>query len=264
MERTPLAGQRQKQIVEMLSREEFVDVGRLAEVLRASPATIRRDLQALAARGAIARTHGGASLASGTAIREPAYVSRLNQRAAEKRAIAQLASQYVQDGDIIVLDVGTTTLELAKALSYHRNLTVFTASLPIALILANSDTSVVLIGGTLRKRELSMAGLIAAQTISQFHFDKFFLGAGGISVAYGFTDFGIEDIEIKKLFLARSKQIFALADHTKLDHLSVASICSLDTVSCLITDEAAEPSQVSALRQAGLTIHLAPLINSVP
>ncbi len=252
-----LPGQRQKRIVEILSREPFVDVGRLACMLRISPATIRRDLQALAARGVIARTHGGASLAAETVLPEPAYVSRLNRRAAEKRAIAQAASRQVQDGDVLVLDVGTTTLELAKALNRHRNLTVFTASLPIALALAHTDTSVVLVGGVLRKRELSIAGPIAAQIISQYHFAKFFLGAAGVSADHGFTDFGIEDIAVKQLFIERSRQVIALADHAKLGHVSVARTCALDAVGCLITDAAAEMSEVALLRQAGLDVQIA-------
>jgi DeoR/GlpR family transcriptional regulator of sugar metabolism len=257
VERTLLAGERQQIIVDILSREPFVDVNRLAHLLRTSPATIRRDLQALAARGIITRTHGGASLADKSSIHEPAYVSRLNQQAAEKRAIALAASRYIRDGDVIVLDVGTTTLELAKSLNHHRNLTVFTASLPIALALAQTEVAIVLVGGALRKRELSIAGPVAVQTIGNFHFDKFFLGVAGVSAVYGLTDFGIEDIEIKRLFIARSKQVFALADHTKLDRVSVANVCALNAVGCLITDATADASHVSDLRSAGLTVHLA-------
>ena len=142
---------------------------------------------------------------------EPPYVERARENLSEKRAIAQLASTFVHEGEVVVLDVGSTTFELAKLIRDRRNLTVFTASLPIAEVLAQSNVSVILVGGVLRKRELSLAGTMAIQIISQFNFDKLFLGTAGITVKSGFTDFGMDDVEVKKAFLSRSKQVIALA-----------------------------------------------------
>ena len=252
-----LPSQRHKIIIDTLTQEPFADVDTLVRKLGASPATVRRDLQELAEQGVIARSRGGASLAVYGVGHEPPYTNRVNVHAAEKRAIAQLASALVHDGDVIVLDVGTTTLELAKALRRRRNITVFTASLPITLALASSHASTVLVGGALRKQELSTTGPLAAQIINQFHFDKFFLGAAGVSATAGCTDFSIDDVEIKKTFLARAKQVIALVDHTKLGHISFATICPLSSISHLITDASADPDQVEALQQAGLDVLLA-------
>lgn len=102
-----------------------------------------------------------------------------------------------------------------------------------------------------------MAGPLAIQTITQFHFDKFFMGAGGIKAADGVTDFGMEDVELKKAFIARSKDTIAVADHTKLGRVLFVTTCPLSAVQRLITDADADALQVEELRQAGLEIILA-------
>jgi DeoR/GlpR family transcriptional regulator of sugar metabolism len=253
-----LPEERKRRTIDYLTQHEFADVESLAAAVQASPATVRRDLQYLAEHALITRTRGGAILVGQGVGHEPPYVARADQNLAEKRAIAQRASTLIHEGQVIALDVGSTTFELAKAIRNHRNLTVFTASLPIVQVLIHSEVSVVLVGGTLRKRELSVAGPIAVQIVSQFHFDKFFLGAAALDVKDGFTDFGMDDIEVKKAFLRCSKQIIALVDHTKLGHVSFATTCSLQKVHKLITDDGADETQVNLFRQAGLEVLLAP------
>lgn len=249
---------RRQQIIDYLAEHEFADVESLATAVQASPATVRRDLQNLAEHALITRTRGGAAFLGQGVGHEPPYVARANQNLMEKRAIAQLASTMIHEGEVIALDVGSTTLEFAKAIRNHRNLTVFTASIPIVQVLIQSEVSVIVVGGTLRKKELSVAGPIAVQTVSQFHFDKFFLGTAGLHPENGFTDFGMDDVEVKKAFVGCSKQIIALADHTKLGQISFATTCSLQKVHKLITDDGADATQVNLLRQAGLEVHLAP------
>lgn len=254
--------ERRQQLLEYLARHELADVESLARALEASPATVRRDLQELADRGVITRTRGGAALITNGFGHEPPYIARATENLAEKRAIAQLASTFIREGEVVALDVGSTTLELAKYLRDRHNLTVFTASLPIAQVLIQSDVLVILVGGALRKRELSLAGSVATQTISQFHFDKMFLGTAGVSVNDGFTDFGIEDVEVKKSFLARSKQVIALADHTKVGRVSLATTAPLAAVRKLVTDAGVDPALVEALRQAGLEVLVVPIRHS--
>lgn len=249
--------ERRQRILNYLAEHAFADVDTLVQVLQASPATVRRDLNDLADRGIISRTRGGAALVVHGVGHEPSYLARAKEHVSDKQAIAQLASTFAQEGEVIVLDVGTTTLEMAKAIRDRRSITVFTASLLIAQVLASSEISVVMVGGTLRKKEMSVAGPIPPQVISQFHFDRFFLGTAGVSVESGFTDFSIDDVEVKKAFLARSKEVIALADHTKLDQVSFASICPLGAVHRLITDSSADPARVEVLRQAGLEVILA-------
>ena len=172
---------RRQRILNHLAEHAFADVDTLVQVLQASPATVRRDLNDLADRGIISRTRGGAALVVHGVGHEPSYLTRANEHVSAKHVIAQLAATFVQEGEVVVLDVGTTTLELAKAIRDRRHITVFTASLLIAQVLANSEASVVMVGGTLRKKEMSVAGPIPAQVISQFHFDRFFLGTAAVS-----------------------------------------------------------------------------------
>ncbi len=254
--------ERQQHLLDYLAQHEFADVTSLARAVRASPATIRRDLQDLADRAIITRTRGGAALMAHGVGHEPPYLARARENLVEKRALARLAATLVREGEVIALDVGTTTLELAKALRDRRNLTVFTASLPIAQVLAQSDVSVFLIGGVLRKRELSLSGTLAIQTVSQFHLDKIFLGTAGVTVNDGFTDFGMEDVDVKKAFLARCKQVIALADHTKLGQVSLITTCPISAVSTLITDRQADPALLNEFREAGLRVLIAENGNS--
>lgn len=254
-----LPEERKQQILDYLTQHEFADVDSLAHAVEASPATVRRDLAELAQRSAITRTRGGAAVVVHGVGHEPPYIERASENLPEKRAIAQLASTLIHEGEVIVLDVGSTMFELAKLIRDRRNLTVFTASLPIAQVLAQSNVSVILVGGVLRKRELSLAGTMAIQIISQFHFDRLFLGTAGITVKDGFTDFGMDDVEVKRAFLSRSKQVIALADHTKLGQVSLATSCPIAAVQMLIVDHGADASQVEALRREGLQVLLAPV-----
>lgn len=249
--------QRKRQILDYLVENTFVDVDTLVSLLHSSPATVRRDLHDLAERGDIVRTRGGASLAVKGVGHEPPFHSRAKENISAKRLIARAAKDCVREGEVIGIDVGSSTLEFARQLRDLRNITIFTASILVADVLANSDVNVILVGGTLRKREMSVAGPIAAQVIREFYFDKFFLGTAGVTREDGFTDFSIDDVEVKKAFLAHSGEVIALADHTKLGRVSFAKICPVETVNRLITDANADPEQIEALQQAGLKILIA-------
>ncbi len=252
-----LTAQRQQAIVDYIRKHTYADIDALSAELAISPATVRRDLRFLSERGIITRTRGGATLPMPGVGHEPPYVARAKERQVEKRAIAQLACTFIQEGEVVGLDVGSTTLELARQLAGRQRLTVFSGSFPVAQALTQGAVSLIMVGGLLRKRELALSGPLAVQTVNQFHFDHFFLGLAGITVEDGLTDFSIEDIEVKKAFIARSREVIALADSTKLGSVSFAKICDVDQVKCLITDAAADPAQVERLTNAGLTVLIA-------
>jgi DeoR family transcriptional regulator, fructose operon transcriptional repressor len=249
-----LPEQRKQKIVDYLSQNTFGDVVAFVDLLQVSPATVRRDLSELADRGFIIRTHGGASLSVQGMGHEPSYHSRAKENILAKQSICLAAKEYVHEGEVIAIDVGSTALEFARHLREHRNITVFTANLQVAEILAGSEVNVILVGGTLRKKEMSVAGPIAVQIVSQFYFDKFFLGTAGVTIEEGFTDFSVDDVDVKKVFLAHSKEVIALADHSKLGKISFANICPLYQVSRVITDWESDPDYVDALRKTGLDV----------
>ncbi len=252
-----LSIQRRQAMLDYLAEHTFADIDALRAHTGASPATVRRDLRILSEGGYITRARGGATVATHSIGHERPYSARAREHLSEKRSIAQLAGTLILESEVLALDVGSSTLELAKTFLGRQRLTVFTASLPIAQVLTQSDVSVVMVGGVLRKKELSLAGRLAIETINQFHFDKFFLGTSAVSVDDGFTDFSIEDIELKKAIIARSKEVIALADGSKLGQVSFAKICDLEAVGCLITDAQADPAEIERLREAGLNVLIA-------
>ncbi|MFN2198962.1 MAG: DeoR/GlpR family DNA-binding transcription regulator [Anaerolineales bacterium] len=249
-----LPEKRKQLILDYLATNEFGDVSTFVELLNVSPATIRRDLTELADRGLIIRTHGGASRSVQGLGHEPSYHSRAKENVHSKQLIAQTATQFIHEGEVIAIDVGSSTLELAKHLRDYRKITVFTANILVADVLANSEVNVILVGGTLRKREMSVAGPIAVQIINQFYFDKFFLGTAGVSIEDGFTDFSVDDVDVKKAFVSHAKEIIALADHTKLGKVSFAKICPLSKVSHLITDSVPDEAYIEGLQNSGLDV----------
>lgn len=250
---------RRVQLLNILSERSFVTAEELARLTQVSLSTIRRDLQALAEEGLILRMRGGASLGTPGVGHEIPYLTRARVQLVEKRAIARAALDFVWEGNVIALDVGSTTFELARLLRPYRNLTVFTASVPIAQLLANTEISVFLLGGQLRKKELSIVGPLALQMASQFYYDRFFMGVAGLDLKAGCTDFSLDDVEVKKVFLERSREIIVLADHTKLGHISFTTICPIQRVHRIITDARADPQKVAQLQEMGVEVIVAPI-----
>ena len=249
--------ERKQQIMNMLYQKQSLSVGYLIEVLQVSPATIRRDLQKLADKGLVVRYKGGVSLPKIGFGHEPPLAEREDKNLPLKRAIGEAAARLIKDGEVIALDVGTTAMELAKALRSRQNITVFTYSLPIAYLLSNSKVKVYLVGGLLKSKEMCLSGSVARNTIRQFHFDKFFLGVAGIDENNGITDFGMDEVEIKRTFIKHSNQVITLADSSKFGHVSFITICQLDQVNQVITDQGINPQLRSDLRKRGVNITIA-------
>ncbi len=250
---------RREQILQILGERSFATAEELARLTGASLPTIRRDLKALAEEGLIIRARGGASLGTPGIGHEIPYLTRVRVQLPEKRAIARAALNFIREGDVIALDVGSTTFELARLLRPYRNITVFTASVPIAQLLANTDISVFLLGGQLRKKEFSIVGPPALRMAAQFYYDRFFMGVAGLDPDAGCTDFSLDDVEVKKVFLERSREVIVLADHTKLGHVSFTAICPVQRVNRVITDAGADPSIVARLRELGLEVLVVPV-----
>jgi len=244
--------ERINEILNLLYKEESVSTERLESMFKISPATVRRDLSKLYEKGLITRFRGGAMLARSSFGHEPTLQERETDNLQKKRAIAIEAADLVKDGEVIVLDVGSTTIEMAKALRGRNNITVFTASLSIAAILLNTNVSVYLVGGILRHKENCLGGPIARSVIRQYHFDKFFLGAAGISENSGLTDFGMDEVETKRAFIERSKEVIVLTDSSKFGKVSFVNICKFSDVTHIITDWDIDPKMKNTLIKKGV------------
>lgn len=250
---------RHQAILNLLEEHGEVRVADLCQRFGVSEMTIRRDLSELERAGLLRRVHGGAVSARGRSY-EPPFLSRANEHLEQKQRIGQLAASLIHDGDSIALDVGTTTLEIARALKARENLnlTVLTASLHIATLLANTPgIRLILAGGILRPGELSMVGHIAERTFREFYVDKLFLGVGGLSLEAGLTEFNLEDALVKQAMLKTAKERIVVADSSKLGRVAFTLIAPLSEVHTLITDSNADATLLQQLREAGLRILLA-------
>lgn len=249
---------RQKAIVDLLSRAGVVRVKALAKELGVSTVTIRSDLDQLEASGALRRTRGGA-VPTDLASPELPLEETSRVRISEKRKIGRRAAGLVHSGETVILDVGSTTTEMAKALSPTlRDVVVVTNALNIALLLeSHPGVSVVVTGGSLRPLQHSLVNPFGGLLLQEINADRAFVGCNGVDPAKGLTNTNLQEAEIKAQMLRAARETVVLADHSKLLAVATARIASLEAVHVLVTDDRAEPEAVRALGEAGLRVLVA-------
>jgi DeoR/GlpR family transcriptional regulator of sugar metabolism len=256
-----IPAERRNQIAEIVSQEGQLSVTEISDLFGVSEMTARRDLRDLDQKGLVRRVHGGAVSRLGRSY-EPPYPTRMQENQSKKRRIGQAAAALVVDGDSLAFDVGTTTLEVARHLQGRQNLTIVTASLPIAnelvsLFSLEDEIRLILTGGVLRARELSMIGDLARRAYTDLHVDKAFIGVGGISVDSGLTEYNIEDATTKTPLLKSAKQKIVVADSSKLGRTTLSRIGGLDEIDLLVTDANADPTMVRQIEGAGVKVRIA-------
>jgi len=248
---------RKKGILEHVNRSGIATVQELCGRFDVSPATIRNDLQALEKAGLLERTHGGAITAEKAAY-EPNTFQKEIRNAGDKAKIAEAALQHIHPGDAIALDSGTTTFQLAKLLGRVERLTVVTYDLQIAAWLeGNTEVSIIMAGGAVRRHFHCTAGQTAIDTLSRLRVDKAFLAANGASVEDGLSTPNMDIASIKSTLIRRADKRFLLCDHSKLGRSAFATFAPLDAVDVLITDRKADAQFVEAARALGVEIILA-------
>jgi DeoR/GlpR family transcriptional regulator of sugar metabolism len=252
---------RQRTIVELVMQQGEVTTSNLCDRFDVSEMTIRRDLRELDRDGVLRRVFGGAVSNLGRSYEPPSQI-RSSRNIGAKRAIGRRAAEMIYDGDSIAFDVGTTAIEIVRALRDRQNLTIVTSSLPIANEVVSrfsldSQIRLILTGGVVRPRELSMIGHIPKEVYEDLHVDRAFLGIGGVSLADGLTEYNLEDAQVKKALVASADEIVVVADSSKLGRTTFASVASLSVVDVLITDAAVSPEFVDALRQRDIQVIIA-------
>ena len=229
----------------------------MAASFSVSMETIRRDLAELEQEGIVRRVHGGAILNTGYSI-EPDYAEREMKNFDEKRAIGKRAVSVVDDGDTIIIDIGTSTLEFAKMLKGKKNVTVLTNSLIIALILADDpDIKVIVLGGEVRHGEGTASGFWAEEMVDGFYVDKLFLGVGAMTVEHGVMDYDIPETNLRRHFIQHSKLVVALADYSKFGIKALNVVCPTEKLDYLITDEKTDQRILKELRERGVEVLVA-------
>ncbi len=233
-----LAQQRQQAIHEIVNRLGGVRVGDLVREFHVSDITIRRDLEALAERGLIAKVHGGATTVGRYATDEPGFAAKLVRQQAEKEMIARCAARLVAPGTAIALSAGTTTCVLAGVLLDVPELTVVTNSVPVADVFyraSRPDRTVVLTGGV-RTPSDALVGPFAVTTIRSLNVDVLFLGVHGMSTRAGFTTPNLMEAETNRALVAASRRLIVVADHTKWEMVAISTIAALHDADVLISD----------------------------
>lgn len=244
---------RHGQILDLLTKEGTMGVNELAQHLDVSVETVRRDVKALAGRGEIVRMHGAIALPS--VVNEAPFERRMRENREAKETIARLAAATIRDGESVMLDTGTTTSLLARALLDHRQLTVVTNSSDIARTLATvNGNKVYMAGGELRSDSGSALGFSAIEFISRFSVDHAIISAGAVNAVTGIMDYDLEEAQFGNAVLARGRRRVVVTDASKFGQKGLVRVCALTEVDELIVDRPPPADLADVLRQAEIRV----------
>ena len=248
--------ERRREIVELLVRDGRVLVKDLARKFRTSQITIRKDLIFLDGQGIIQRTHGGALPVQAGALLDPTLREKEKLHRKQKALIAQAAVRMVEEGQSVLLDSGTTTTAIARALKDMARLTVITNAINIAAELAGTHIEVILTGGMLRKNSFSLVGPLAERTLRQLSADILFLGVDGFDTSAGLFTPNLLESEVNRTMVEIARRTIAVCDSSKFGRRSLCNIMPVSAVHEVITDRQAPKADLMALKEAGVKVNL--------
>jgi DeoR/GlpR family transcriptional regulator of sugar metabolism len=245
-----LAAQRQARILEQVNAAGGVRVTELARLLGVSDMTVRRDLEALAARGLLDKVHGGATAREGSTD-EPGFTAKYERERAAKEAVAERAAELVLPGTAIAVSAGTTTAAMARHLTTVAELTVVTNSIRVADELHENgrrDQTVVLTGG-MRTPSDALVGPVAVQALRGLHVDLVFLGVHGMDERAGFTTPNIMEAETNRSMIEAGRTLVVVTDATKWGVVGLSQIARLDEATVVVSDARLEPDARRVLEE---------------
>jgi DeoR family transcriptional regulator, fructose operon transcriptional repressor len=249
--------QRRSKIIELLEGRGSVQVEALSSQFAVSLVTIRKDLSELEGRGLLHRTHGGATWAH-RSLFNPSFREKVYLQQAEKQAIARAAVELIEEGDSLILDAGSTTQTLARAMKKRfRNLFILTNSTPIALELSETGWEILLLGGQVRHHSMALIGPATVRALETYHVDKAFMSATGVSVQHGYTTPNDSEAQTKRAMIAASDRVIAVVDSSKLGRTTLCSFAAIDGVQELVTDWNIAPDTRSEFERRNLSITVA-------
>jgi DeoR family transcriptional regulator, aga operon transcriptional repressor len=246
--------ERRKLLLRYVEIHARVTIEQMCDEFNISPATVRRDLQALAEEGKIHRFHGGA-IAVKSAPPEPPFVERSKEQTAEKERIGRAAAELVHDGETILLSSGTTVLEVARYLRERRNLTVVTNSLLVINMLFDVPTiTLIALGGVLRATEQSFIGHLSELALNELRVHKVIMGIRAVDLESGLTNDYLPEAQTDRKILNISREVILVADHTKCGRTSSVFLGPITLVNTFITDTQTPPEFLSALGELGIKV----------
>ena len=246
-----LPAQRRRLILRAVRGDQGAQVVDLAQRFGVSEMTVRRDLSHLAREGKLTRVYGGAIHDAD----EPPFAAIETKRRAAKERVGRAAAALVEDGQTIMIDIGTTTLEFARALR-GRNLTVITSNMAvIEELLPDAGIELVVLGGVVRRNYRSLVGILAEDALRQVSADVAFLGASGIRREdLAVMDTTMVEVPIKRGMIASAKRSVLLVDHEKFSLGGVVRVCGLEEFDSIVTDAPAAEPLLAAIERAGVKV----------
>ena len=244
--------ERQQEILHYVNNRGIVKIRELVNLMEGSESTLRRDLRDLERQGMLRSGRGGvASMANETPVVES--IPKESRARVGIRAAAML-----RDNETVVLDCGSTIMEMVRAIDPVRRFTCVTTSLTVAAALCEKpQVEVIMIGGTVNAMDKAVTGAMAIENLKRFHIDRYFLGTAGISEASGVTGFNLNLIEIRKSIIELSKEVIVLADGSKFEKTGVAPVAPLSAVHRLVTDSSISAETRTMLESRNIELILA-------
>lgn len=250
-----LPAERRRRILEYLKANRSGKNEELAGALGVSLATVRRDLDYLATQGLVSRTHGGAILPEHSTAFERLYSEKRLLGQAEKRRIGEAAAAMVADGETLILDSGSTTIEVARRLKHHKNLTIITNDLLIASTLEfDPSTTLMLTGGTRRAGFSVLIGPVTEDFFRGVRVNKSFLSADAVDLVHGITNATFPEAATKRLIIEAAREVILVVDHSKFGGSALAKVSGLELVHQVVTDSGVGDETLRGLARLGLKV----------
>jgi len=250
-----LQAERQEKIIQYINDVKSATTDQMVEQFNVSHATIRRDIDLLAKNGSLIKVHGGAVALGSSSVQEIPFEKKVSMNADAKRLIGKKAAELIQPNDVIILDSGSTTLEVAKNIT-QPNVTILTNDIKISLELAaKPNIHIIVAGGTMDPYVYALTGNMTEDFFKRFHATKVFLGCDAIDKDFGISDRSYDEVQIKLAMMNSSDQVIAVTDSSKFGKKVFCYLCELREIDLIVTDQI-DTVYESCFHEAGTEILL--------
>ena len=247
--------ERRLRIQGIVTQNKRILVKEISKEFDISEVTIRKDLEVLEKRGILSRVHGGAIL-NQSSVHDIALTEKEHIYPKEKQLIGEKAAQLIKEGDIVLLDSGSTTTQIARNIRFKKDIKVVTNAVNIASELAGSEVEVILTGGFLREKSFSLVGPIAEDTLQHINADKLFLGVDGIHFEFGLTTPNLMEARVNQLMIKKSIEVILVSDSSKFGKRSMSFIADIGSVQQVITDKGIQGDDLRKLEELNVEVFL--------
>ena len=252
---------RRARVLQLIETKGQVKVNELRKMFGVSEVTIRNDLAQLEEKGLLVRARGGAFRAQRVAA-DFALNIKAKKHHKQKQAIGRRAADLIEEGDTIIIDSGTTTMEVARNLARFQNLTVITNALNIAgELVGHPQIKVIIPGGFLRENSLSLVGPIAESSIRNYYCDKLIIGVDGVDSQYGISTPNVEEAHLNRIMIDISREVIVVTDSSKFLRRSFAFIAPIEKIHTVITASDIPEEEHQRLLKAGVRVEIAYKLN---